>query len=122
MLKSQFFIKKSILYIRFFGELDQKSADSNRVRVSELLSLYKIKYVIINCKNLTFMDSSGIGFILGRYNEIKENKGLIILCELNSLVNRIVNISGLSRICMIKATEDEASRYVEGIYGKVYQM
>ena len=64
MLKAQFFIRKTILFIRFSGELDQKSVEKMRIRVTELISNYKIEYLIINCRELNFMDSTGIGFIL----------------------------------------------------------
>ena len=72
MLKAQFFIRKTCLFIRFSGELDQKSVEKMRIRVTELIINYKIEYLIINCKELNFMDSTGIGFIIGRYNQLKE--------------------------------------------------
>ena len=49
MLKAQFFIRKTILFIRFSGELDQKSVEKMRIRVTELISNYRIEYLIINC-------------------------------------------------------------------------
>lgn len=122
MLKVQFLIRKVILFVKLSGELDQSSVEKLRVRVSELVSNYNIVYIVINCKELTFMDSSGIGFIIGRFNQLKDVNGKIIMCELNQLINRIVNVSGLSRIVTIKKTEEEASLYVEGLYEKVYKM
>ena len=122
MLKAQFFIRMNILFIRFSGELDQKSVEKMRVRVSELITNYRICLLVINCAELSFMDSSGIGFIIGRYNQLKEVDGRIILCEMNELIQRIVNISGIARIVTIKKTENEASIFVEGLYEKVYKM
>jgi len=122
MLKAQFFIRKTILFIRFSGELDQKSVEKMRVRVTELISNYKIEYLIINCRELNFMDSTGIGFIIGRYNQLKEVNGKIILCEMNELITKIVNVSGIARIVTIKRTEDEANIMVEGLYEKIYKM
>lgn len=122
MLKAQFFIRMNILFIRFSGELDQKSVEKMRVRVSELITNYRICLLVINCAELSFMDSSGIGFIIGRYNQLKKVDGRIILCEMNELIQRIVNISGIARIVTIKKTEDEASIFVEGLYEKVYKM
>lgn len=107
MLSTEMFIKRNILYIRFNGELDQKNVENLRTKIIELIPKYHIKDVIFNFKNLYFMDSSGIGFIIGRYNTVKKLGGSIYLCNLNEQINRIVILSGLSRICIIK--DDELS-------------
>lgn len=122
MLKAQFFIQKTVLYVRFNGELDQKSVERIRVRVSELIENYNIEYLVINCRDLSFMDSSGIGFIIGRYNQLKDVNGKIIICEMNDLIAKILNISGLSRIVILKRTEEEANIFVEGMYEKVHKL
>lgn len=122
MLKAQFFIRKTILFVRFSGELDQKSIEKVKVRVSELITNYKIVYLIINCKDLSFMDSSGIGFIIGRYNQLKSVDGKIVICNANDLISRIINISGLSRIVMVEGTEEDATSLVEGLYEKVHKL
>lgn len=122
MLKAQFFIQKTVLYVRFNGELDQKSVERIRVRVSELIENYNIEYLVINCRDLSFMDSSGIGFIIGRYNQLKDVNGKIIICEMNDLIAKIINISGLSRIVVLKRTEEEANIFVEGMYEKVHKL
>lgn len=122
MLKAQFFIRKTILFVRFSGELDQKSIEKVKVRVSELISNYKIVYLIINCKDLSFMDSSGIGFIIGRYNQLKSVDGKIVICNANDLISRIISISGLSRIVMVEGTEEDATSLVEGLYEKVHKL
>lgn len=121
MLKAQFFIRENTLIIRFKGELDQQYIEKMRIKVSELISNYHIKYLVINCQELEFIDSSGIGFILGRFNQLKSKNGEIILCEMNQFIEKIVRISGLIRICKLKRTEQEATMYVEGCNGKVYQ-
>lgn len=122
MLKAQFFIRKTVLYVRFSGELDQRSIEKVRVRVSELITNYEIEYLVINCRELTFMDSSGIGFIIGRYNQLKLIDGKIFICEMNDLITRIVNISGLSRIVNLTKTEEEANYLVEGMYEKIHKL
>ena len=68
------------------------------------------------------MDSSGIGFIIGRYNQLKLIDGKIFICEMNDLITRIVNISGLSRIVNLTKTEEEANYLVEGMYEKIHKL
>lgn len=109
MLNTEIFIKRNILYIRFDGELDQKNVENLRYKIIELVDKYNIKHLVFNFKKLTFMDSSGIGFIIGRYNTIKKINGSIILCNLNDQIKRLVMLSGLFRICEMRKDEEEAN-------------
>lgn len=112
MLNTEIFIKRDILYIRFDGELDQKNVDGLRYKVIELIEKYHIKYLVFNFKNLKFMDSSGIGFIIGRYNYLKRINGSIILCSMNDQIRRLVMLSGLARICDLRKDEDDVNIYL----------
>ncbi|MCI5939384.1 MAG: anti-sigma factor antagonist [Acholeplasmataceae bacterium] len=112
MLNTEIFIKRNILYIRFDGELDQKNVENLRYKMIELIDKYNIKHLVFNFKKLTFMDSSGIGFIIGRYNTIKKINGTIVLCNLNEQIKRLVMLSGLARICEMKKDEEDANYYL----------
>lgn len=111
-LKVEMFIKRHVLYVRFDGELDQKNVENLRIRVVELIDKYLIKHLVLNFDRLQFMDSSGVGFIIGRYNRLKKEKGEVILCSLNPNIKRLVMLSGLSKICSIKKDEDEVNDYL----------
>jgi len=110
MLNTEIFIKRNILYIRFDGELDQKSVEGLRFKFIELIEKYNIKYLVFNFEKLKFMDSSGIGFIIGRYNHLKKINGSIILCSMNDQIRRLVMLSGLARICQLRKNEEEANK------------
>lgn len=112
MLNTEIFIKRNILYIRFDGELDQKNVEGLRFKIIELIDKYHIKYLVFNFKKLKFMDSSGIGFIIGRYNYLKKIGGAIILCSMDEQIRRLVMLSGLARICQIKKDEEDANIYL----------
>jgi len=111
-LKVEIFIKRYILYIRLNGELDQNSVERLRIRVVELINKYTIKHLVLNCKQLQFMDSSGIGFIIGRFKNLQKVNGEVILCSMNESIRRIVRLSGLAKICKIKNDEDEVNTYL----------
>ncbi len=111
-LEVEMFIKRNILYIRFNGELDQNNVEKIRKKVIDLIVKYNIRYLVFNFKNLNFMDSSGIGFIIGRYNYLKKINGSIILCSMNEQIKRIVMLSGLQKICTIKKDEDDVNAYL----------
>lgn len=112
VLNVQLFIKKDVLFNRLEGELDQGSVEDFRVKVIELIDKYHIKYLVLNFHNLSFMDSSGIGFIIGRYNQLKQLNGKIILCDMNDQIERIVYLSGLNKICLIMDNEEKVNEYL----------
>jgi len=112
-LQVQMAIRRNTLYIRLNGELDQASSTGLKVRVSEIVNKYYIRNIILNCQKLNFMDSSGIGFIIGRYSQIRVRKGKVVLCEMNDIVERIFNLSGLKKICQVASCEEEAEGFLE---------
>lgn len=109
----QMAIRKNRLFVRLKGELDQAVTEKLKIRISELIDKYEIKYVIFNFEKLNFMDSSGIGFIIGRYTQVKKRNGKIIVCSMNDLIERIFMLSGLKKICSVASSEDEADKMAE---------
>ena len=75
-LNMQMAIRKNRLFIRLSGELDQSVTENLKIRVSEIIDKYMIKHLIINFEKVAFMDSSGIGFIIGRFSQIRKRKHL----------------------------------------------
>ena len=63
----------------------------------------KIKNIIFNFNRTNFMDSSGIGVIMGRYKLIKSLGGQITVTNINQSIDRIFTISGLYKL--VKKTE-----------------
>lgn len=112
-LNVQMALRKNVLIIRLKGELDQASVTSLKYRVSEVIDKYRIKNLVINMRDVPFMDSSGIGFIIGRYTQLKQRRGKIVICSMNDIVERIFNLSGLKKICLVASSEVEAEERLE---------
>ncbi len=112
MLNVQILIKKNIMYVRLEGELDQYTVEDLRVRTTELIERYQIRYLVLNFHKLEFMDSSGVGYIIGRYNRLKKKAGGVVLCSLSEYIWKLVLLSGLHKICTIMKNEDEANEYL----------
>ena len=49
-----------------------------------------VQHVILNLEDVTFMDSSGIGVLLGRYKEIIQLGGELVVCSINPSIKRII--------------------------------
>lgn len=102
------------MILRLRGELDDVSVTDLRQRISRYIDDYDIKHLTINMKELTFLDSSGIGFIIGRYHQLKRIGGDIQLCCLNSKIERIVCLSGLLKIVSVKSNEEVCINSIGG--------
>lgn len=83
------------LYVVLSGELDQHSADYVRSRLDEVFMTNKSKQVIVDLSELEFMDSTGIGVLLGRYKKLKEFGVPIYICNPSSHAEKIFKMTGL---------------------------
>ncbi len=98
-MKINYTFKNSNLYLYLIGELDECTAQNTREVIDEIISKYpKIQNVVFNFSSLSFMDSTGIGMLLGRYKKIKA-KGMGVFIESPSnTIEKIMQISGLYKI------------------------
>ncbi|TXC93356.1 anti-sigma F factor antagonist [Metabacillus litoralis] len=101
-------VKKSVLCIRLSGELDHHAAEELRTKVTEMLAANQSKHIVLNLENLAFMDSSGLGVILGRYKQIKAMGGEMVVCAISPAVKRLFDMSGLFKIIRLEENEMKA--------------
>ncbi|QED48500.1 anti-sigma F factor antagonist [Cytobacillus dafuensis] len=101
-------VKKDVLCIRLSGELDHHSADELREKATKAIEDYEIHHIVLNLEKLTFMDSSGLGVILGRYKQIKQIHGEMVVCAISPAVQRLFEMSGLFKIIRLEPTEEFA--------------
>lgn len=86
------------IVVKISGELDSSKVYLYKEKIHQSMRTLGPKYIIWDFKDLTFLDSSGIGLILGRYNEIEKVRGVMGLVGLNSYSRKIISISGLFQI------------------------
>lgn len=101
-------VKSDVLCIRLSGELDHHSADILREQVTKAIGEYDIQHIVLNLEHLSFMDSSGLGVILGRYKQIKQLHGEMVVCAISPPVERLFEMSGLFKIIRLEPTEEFA--------------
>jgi len=97
------------LLARLAGELDLKTAPVFREEVEQELYLHRdFKNLALDLGGVTFIDSSGLGAILGRYRSISQGGGRMIAFGLSPQVRKIFDLSGLSKIIDLYETEGQA--------------
>jgi stage II sporulation protein AA (anti-sigma F factor antagonist) len=107
-LKIELEVKQEVLCIRLSGELDHHSADNLREQTIKAIETYGIQHIVLNLAQLSFMDSSGLGVILGRYKQIKQHNGEMVVCAISPSVQRLFEMSGLFKIIRLEPTEENA--------------
>jgi stage II sporulation protein AA (anti-sigma F factor antagonist) len=101
-------IKNNVLCIRLEGELDHHSSEILRTQVDESIHKHSIHHIVLNLEKLSFMDSSGLGVILGRYKLIKNIGGEMVVCAISPPVKRLFDMSGLFKIIRLEKSETNA--------------
>lgn len=96
------------LVVSLIGELDHHSAEEVRVKIDDRIDRDNIKKVILNFNGVTFMDSSGIGVVIGRYKKMQNRSGKLCVAEINKTVNKVFEISGMYKIIDVYRNIDEA--------------
>lgn len=86
------------LVVKLNGEIDHHTAPELREKIDRELNLYNIVNLVLDFDGVTFMDSSGIGVIAGRYKEIQARGGKVMLIRVRPQVDKILEISGLKTI------------------------
>jgi stage II sporulation protein AA (anti-sigma F factor antagonist) len=107
-LSVQLEVKQNVLLIRLAGELDHHTAEELRLRVTEILEKESVRHIILNLEQLTFMDSSGLGVILGRYKQVKKIGGEMVVCSVSPSIKRLFDMSGLFKIIRLETNEQFA--------------
>jgi stage II sporulation protein AA (anti-sigma F factor antagonist) len=107
-LNIELVIKHDVLCIRLAGELDHHTAEELRELASKAIEESNIRHIVLNLERLTFMDSSGLGVILGRYKQIKQVHGEMVVCAISPAIERLFDMSGLFKIIRLEQTEDFA--------------
>lgn len=91
-------IYNNILYIILCGELDEHSANFTKTTLDELLDKKGFNQIIIDLNELDFMDSTGVGVMIGRYKRMKERNIPIYICNPNKHAEKIFMMTGLYNI------------------------
>lgn len=84
--------------VRLAGELDHYCAQSVRRELDMLIADRSVRWLVLDFSRLQFMDSSGIGVILGRYRQLRDRGGQVVVVNMNSHIARIFHMSGMDRV------------------------
>ena len=101
-------VEKTTLIVRLGGELDHHTADMVRDKIEQELEKGMVNNLVVNLENLTFMDSSGLGVMLGRYKKVRLLNGKMYICCVPPTIYKIFELSGIFKILPVYENEIDA--------------
>jgi stage II sporulation protein AA (anti-sigma F factor antagonist) len=113
-MEIQINIKNGVLIAKLSGELDHHSSEDVRQAVDSAFERSNCKHILFDFSDVSFMDSSGIGVIIGRYKNAEKRGGQTGVTGMNSAMQRIFSISGLAKIVKNFTVPAEAEKILAG--------
>ncbi|MGD9678059.1 MAG: anti-sigma F factor antagonist [Vulcanibacillus sp.] len=105
---------KKVLIVKLEGELDHHTSEIVRKEIDAELNKGIVNNLLFNLERVSFMDSSGLGMLLGRYKKIQLLDGDVAICCIVPTVSKIFELSGIFKILTIYNSEEEAVNALGG--------
>ena len=97
-METKFYEKDKLLVFKISEEIDDYTVRKIRRRADYEIERYMPKRVVFDFDSVTFMDSAGIGLIIGRYKFVNMLGGKLELANLTQNVKKIFEMSGILKI------------------------
>lgn len=97
----------STLKIRLHGEIDHHTAVMVRTAIDNMIRDKRPQKLIMDMSLVDFMDSSGLGLIMGRYALIREYGGNLVVSNPNPGIYRIMKLAGMERVVKIEFSKTD---------------
>ena len=103
--------EKMVVFIA--GEIDHHTCIEARDTVDRLMAKFRPEVLIMDLSEIDFMDSSGLGLVLGRYRKVCDYGGEMLICNPNDRVSKILKMAGVDRIIKT-ASKDRVYEITDG--------
>lgn len=113
-MQVKFLCRGNSLIVALNGELDHHSAQLISNKIDTEIVNTTTKNLLLDFTKVTFMDSSGIGVVVGRYKSILQLKGNLVLINPSSQIKRIFEMSGILKQIKVYESIDKAISTIAG--------
>ena len=91
-------VKRNTLTVWLDGELDDRAAGRLRKEIDALVDEARIRRLVFDVSGLEFMDSSGIGLIIGRYKKVSKRGGSVAVTGPDRRIDKLFQMSGVYQV------------------------
>ena len=103
--------EKHVLKIKIRGDIDHHSAKGIRDKIDNEIFSKRPSMVVLDLSAVDFMDSSGLGLIMGRYANSKEIGANFLIYKPCKKVKKILELAGVERIMEIKGDDNNEEKW-----------
>ena len=107
-MESKYYSEEKLLILKLTEEIDECTAQKIRRKADYEIERYMPRKVIFDFNSVTFMDSAGIGLIIGRYRIVNMLGGTIQIANVTDSIKRVLELSGILNIIKITELEEMA--------------
>ena len=100
-------IAGEILTARIIGDIDHHNAKQMRETIDDAVLAGQIRELVLDFREVSFMDSSGIGLVMGRYKLMQELGGALQVVNIASHLKKVMVLAGLDRLSVLDRPERE---------------
>jgi len=101
------------LIFKIDEEIDHHSSEKIRKRADYEIQVHIPKKLIFDFENVTFMDSSGIGMLIGRYKLVSMFGGKTTIVNVNAPIKKVLEMSGVLKLIPIEEIENIGGNNLE---------
>ncbi len=105
-MNSRFNKKDNVLYLEITEEIDHHKAEKIRRVMDNEITRFMPRKIVFDFSNVSFMDSAGIGLLIGRYKLIKLLGGTAEIINANKIISKVLEMSGILKIIPIQNEEN----------------
>ena len=98
-------ITGDIMKAELIGEIDHHSVKPIREKIEDAVAIHRPKTLLLDFGKITFMDSSGIGLVMGRCRKTQLYGGQVQVLRPSPQINKVMKLSGLYKLARFDDTE-----------------
>lgn len=95
-------MKETEMIARLSGEIDHHHAGEIRSEIDEAVTSAQPAVLVLDFREVTFMDSSGIGLIMGRYKSVSAYGGELVIANISVGMKKVIRLAGLDKLARIE--------------------
>lgn len=107
-------LEGDIRIIRVVGEVDASSSIELDTELKKAIEGGD-KKIIVDCSNLNYISSAGLGVFMSYIQDIKANEIKMVICGLNDKVHNVFEILGLDQLMQIESSMEQSKVYVNEV-------
>lgn len=94
-------VKGEVLTAYLKGELDHHTAAEMRAEIDNAIELNMPELLVLDFSGVSFMDSSGIGLVMGRYRNLVRRGAKLHISGASPQIYKVMKLAGLERLATL---------------------